>query len=70
MPGLHGQLTSTELTSALTACDTLIGLAPYLDHMTNVKVSTLRADLITEQQDRHRARTTALDEARKTTADA
>ena len=38
--------------------------------MTNLKVSTLRADLITEQQDRHHARTTALDEARKTTADA
>jgi len=70
MPGLHGQLTTTELTNALTACDTLTGLAPYLDQMTNLKVSTLRADLITEQQDRHHARITAPDEARKTTADA
>lgn len=70
MPGLHGQLTTTELANALTACDTLIGLSPYLDQMTNLKVSTLRANLVTEQQDRRHARTTALDEARKTTADA
>jgi hypothetical protein len=70
MPGLHGQLTSTELTNALTACDTLIGLSPYLDQMTTIKISTLHADLTAEQDDRHRARTTAHDEARKTMTDA
>jgi hypothetical protein len=70
MPGLHGQLTSTELTNALTACDTLITLAPYLDQMTNIKISTLHADLTAEHDDRHQTRTTARDQARKTLADA
>jgi hypothetical protein len=70
MPGLHGQLTSTELTNALTACDTLIALSPYLDQMTNIKITTLRADLTTEHDDRTRAGATARDHARKTTADA
>lgn len=70
MPGLHGQLTSTELTNALTACDTLIALAPYLDQMTNLKISTLRSDLTTEHDDRVRARATAREESRKTMADA
>lgn len=70
MPGLHGQLTSTELASALTACDTLIALSPYLDQMTNTKISTLHADLATEHDDRTRARTSARDHARKTTTDA
>ena len=70
MPGLHGQLTSTELTNALTACDTLIALAPYLDQMTNIKISTLHADLAAEDDDRTRARATARNQARKATADA
>lgn len=68
MPGLHGQLTSTELTNALAACDTLIALAPYLDQMTHIKISTLHTDLTAEQEDRHRAR--AGDQARKKLADA
>jgi hypothetical protein len=70
MPGLHGQLTSTELTNALAACDTLAALSPYLDQMTNIKISTLHADLTTEQHDRHRASATAAEQARKKTADA
>lgn len=70
MPGLHGQLTTAELTSALTACDTLIGLSPYLDQMTNLKITTLRADLTAEQDDRHQARATAAGESQKTMADA
>ncbi len=70
MPGLHGQLTSTELTNALAACDALITLSPYLDQMTNIKISTLHADLTIEQDDRRRASATAREESRKTTADA
>ena len=70
MPGLHGQLTSTELTNALAACDTLIALAPYLGQMTRITISTLHTDLTTEQEDRHRARTKSRDEARKKLADA
>jgi hypothetical protein len=70
MPGLHGQLTSTELTNALAACDTLTALAPYIDKMTHIKISTLRADLATEQEDRSRARVRAREESRKKTADA
>jgi hypothetical protein len=70
MPGLHGQLTSTELASALTACDTLIGLSPYLDQMTTIKITALHADLAAEQDDRHQARAGGQDAARKTTADA
>jgi hypothetical protein len=70
MPGLHGQLTSTELTNALNACDTLIALSPYLDQMTNIKISALHADLTTEQDDRRRARAMTAEEIRKTMADA
>jgi hypothetical protein len=70
MPGLHGQLTSTELTNALAACDTLIALAPYLDQMTRITISTLHTDLTTEQEDRHQATAKARDEARKKLADA
>jgi len=70
MPGLHGQLTSTELTNALTACDTLTALEPYIDRMTHIKISILRAALATEHQDRARATAEARKQARKTTADA
>jgi hypothetical protein len=52
MPGLHAQLTSTELTRALGACDTLIALEPYLDRLTWAKITTLHADLTAEQHDR------------------
>ena len=70
MPGLHGQLTTAELTNALAACDTLKALSPYFDQMTSIKISTLHADLTAEQHDRTQARATAAEEARKTTADA
>lgn len=70
MPGLHGQLTSTELTNALAACKTLMGLEPYIDRMTHIKISTLRSDLTNEQEDRNRARAKAQEESRKKTADA
>ncbi|MGD0606457.1 MAG: hypothetical protein ABSA53_23095 [Streptosporangiaceae bacterium] len=70
MPGLHGQLTSTELTNALAACDTLTALEPYIDKMTHIKISALRAGLAAEHQDRTRASAEARDQARKTTADA
>jgi hypothetical protein len=56
MPGLHGQLTSTELTNALAACETLMALEPYIDRMTHVKISMLRADLTAEKEDRDHAR--------------
>jgi hypothetical protein len=52
MPGLHAQLTSTELASALDATQTLIKLEPYLDRLTYTKISTLRADLTAEHDDR------------------
>jgi hypothetical protein len=52
MPGHHVQLTSTELTSALGAAETLMRLEPYLDRETYVKISTLHADLTAEQEDR------------------
>jgi hypothetical protein len=54
MPGLHGQLTTTELTGALDATQTLLKLEPYLDRTTYAKVSTLHADLTAEQEDRDR----------------
>jgi hypothetical protein len=54
MPGLHGQLTSTELTSALDATETLLTLEPYIDRITYAKISTLHADLTAEREDRHR----------------
>jgi hypothetical protein len=52
MPGLHAQLTTTELTSALDATQTLLKLEPYIDRLTYTKISTLRADLTAEQDDR------------------
>ena len=52
MPGLHAQLTTTELTSALDATRTLLKLEPYIDRLTYTKISTLRADLTAEQDDR------------------
>jgi hypothetical protein len=52
MPGLHAQLTSTELTSALGATGTLLELEPYLDRLTYAKISTLHADLSAEQDER------------------
>ncbi len=52
MPGLHGQLTSTELTNALNATETLLKLEPYIDRPTFARISTLRADLAAEQEDR------------------
>lgn len=70
MPGHHGQLTSTELTNALAACDTLTALEPYIDKLTHIKISILRAGLAAEHEDRARARTEARCQARKTTADA
>jgi hypothetical protein len=54
MPGLHAQLTTTELTSALDATETLLKLEPYIDRLTYTKISTLHADLTTEQEDRQR----------------
>lgn len=52
MPGLHAQLTSTELTNALDATETLLKLGPYIDRLVYVKISTLHADLVAEQEDR------------------
>lgn len=49
MPGLHAQLTSTELTSALDATGTLLKLEPYIDRLTYTKISTLHTDLAAEQ---------------------
>ena len=54
MPGLHAQLTTTELTSALDATETVLKLEPYIDRLTYTKISTLHADLTTEQEDRQR----------------
>lgn len=54
MPGLHAQLTTTELTSALDATETLLKLGPYIDRLTYTKISTLHTDLTTEQEDRQR----------------
>jgi hypothetical protein len=54
MPGHHVQLTTTELTGALGAAETLMRLEPYLDRETFVKISTLHADLTAEQEDRER----------------
>jgi hypothetical protein len=59
MPGLHAQLTSTELTSALAATQTLLKLEPYLDRLTYTKISTLHADLTAEQDDRAKLATHA-----------
>ena len=52
MPGLHAQLTTTELTGALDATQMLLKLEPYIDRLTYAKISTLRADLTAEQDDR------------------
>jgi hypothetical protein len=54
MPGLHAQLTSSELTSALHATETLLKLEPYIDRLTCAKIATLRAGLAAEQDDRAR----------------
>lgn len=54
MPGLHAQLTSTELTNALAAAGTLLKLEPYLDRLTYAKIRTLHAGLAAEQDDRAR----------------
>jgi hypothetical protein len=54
MPGLHAQLTSSELSSALDATQTLLKLEPYIDRLTYAKVSILHADLGAEQDDRTR----------------
>jgi hypothetical protein len=54
MPGLHAQLTSTELTNALAATGALLKLEPYLDRLTYAKISTLHAGLAAEQDDRAR----------------
>jgi hypothetical protein len=54
MPGLHAQLTSTELTSALDATERLLRLEPYIDRLTYAKIGTLNADLTAEQEDRAR----------------
>jgi hypothetical protein len=52
MPGLHAQLTSTELASALDATHTLLKLEPYLDRLAYAKISTLHAELTAEHDDR------------------
>ncbi|GEM_PF-5030583 len=52
MPGLQAQLTSSELTRAIKATETLCSLEPYIDRLTWVKIDTLRADLLAEQEDR------------------
>jgi hypothetical protein len=54
MPGLHAQLTTTELTNALDATGALLKLEPYIDRLTYVKISTLHADLGAEREDRAR----------------
>jgi hypothetical protein len=54
MPGLHAQLTSSELSGALDATETLLKLEPYIDRLTYTKISTLHADLTAEQEERHR----------------
>jgi hypothetical protein len=54
MPGLHAQLTSSELTGALDATQTLLKLEPYIDPLTYTKISILRTDLTAEQDDRAR----------------
>jgi hypothetical protein len=54
MPGIHGQLTSSELTRAIDAAETLLNLEPYLERTVYIKLSTLRADLEAEQTDRAR----------------
>jgi hypothetical protein len=54
MPGLHAQLTSTELTSALAATQTLLKIKPFLDRLTWTKISTLHTDLTAEHDDRTR----------------
>ena len=56
MPGLHGQLTSSELDKALAATGTLLALEPYIDRLTVIKVRTLDADLKAEQEERDRAK--------------
>jgi hypothetical protein len=52
MPGLHAQLTSSELTSALDATSKLLKLQPYIDRLTYAKITTLHADLTAEHDDR------------------
>ena len=52
MPGLHAQLTSTELNNALNATRTLFKLEPYIDRLTYTRINTLHADLTSEQDDR------------------
>jgi hypothetical protein len=54
MPGLHAQLTSSELTGALDATQTLLKLEPYIDRLTYTKISILHTDLTAEQDDRAR----------------
>jgi hypothetical protein len=54
MPGLHAQLTTTEMTGALDATETLLKLEPYIDRLTYTKISTLHADLTAEQEERAR----------------
>jgi hypothetical protein len=54
MPGLHAQLTSSELARAIQATQTLCSLEPYIDRLTWVKIDTLRADLLAEREDRAR----------------
>lgn len=68
MPGLHGQLTTAELGKALAATGTLLGLEPYIDHLTVIKVRGLDADLKSEQEDRERARAQAVADARTAAA--
>lgn len=60
MPGLHTQMTSTELTNGLHAAATLMKLEPYIDRLTYAKISTLHADLTAEQEDRDNARTAGI----------
>lgn len=53
MPGQRlDQLTSTELRDALSAVDTLYRIEEYLDRGFFVKLSTLRADLEAQKEDR------------------
>jgi len=54
MPGLHAQVTITDFFSDLETTETLLKLEPYIDRMTYTKISTLHADLSTEQEDRQR----------------
>lgn len=64
MPGLHVQLTSHELSRAIDATETLMGLEQFFDRLTVAKISSLHSDLKAEREDRDKARAAAEREAK------